>query len=186
MEFFTHSSAPSLKEAVNGFIVTLDDGRILWLNDSAHALLKANLGHVPIRIPAELISQQSTMQNLEKSRDKINLAFQKIFCTTELGETMCFRLDSCAAEYLPVKVKKGWLYVIDTRRTEVKILNTFSPREREVLRLLKDGMSDKEIAARLSISEKTVQTYTDKLYKKMGVHNRTEAAIRAATILLLK
>lgn len=58
---------------------------------------------------------------------------------------------------------------------EVKLSN----RERQVVHMLTEGMCDKEIAADLGISEKTVQVYTSSLYKKLGAKNRTEAAVRA-------
>jgi DNA-binding CsgD family transcriptional regulator/tetratricopeptide (TPR) repeat protein len=48
-------------------------------------------------------------------------------------------------------------------------------REREVLRLLVAGCSDKEIAAALFIGPRTVQSHTEHLYAKLGVRNRHEA-----------
>jgi non-specific serine/threonine protein kinase len=50
-----------------------------------------------------------------------------------------------------------------------------TPREREVLRLLVAGRSDKEIAAILFIGLRTVQSHTEHLYAKLGVRNRHEA-----------
>jgi len=51
-----------------------------------------------------------------------------------------------------------------------------SSREREVLRLLAEGMTDKEIAAALTISARTVETHVSSLLHKLGVRNRVEAA----------
>ena len=55
-------------------------------------------------------------------------------------------------------------------------------REKDVLSCLAEGMADKEISGVLSISEKTVQTYTQNLFKKLKVSNRTEAAVKAVKL----
>jgi len=54
-----------------------------------------------------------------------------------------------------------------------------SRRELEVLRLLVKGRSNKEMAAALSISEDTVKFHFKRLFAKLGVQDRTEAAIFA-------
>lgn len=51
-----------------------------------------------------------------------------------------------------------------------------TPREMATLRLMADGKSNKEIAAALSISERTVKTHLGHLFEKLGVTSRTEAA----------
>lgn len=57
-----------------------------------------------------------------------------------------------------------------------------SDRERQVLRLISAGSTNREIAARLHLSPHTVKEYTSTLYRKLGVRNRTEAAKRAAEL----
>ena len=54
-----------------------------------------------------------------------------------------------------------------------------TPREIEVLRLLVAGMSDREIAATLSISERTAGNHVQHAMQKIGVDSRTAAAIFA-------
>lgn len=54
-----------------------------------------------------------------------------------------------------------------------------SPREHAVLRQLCEGLSNKEIARALSVSENTVKTHLANIYAKLGVGRRTEA-LRAA------
>ncbi len=51
-------------------------------------------------------------------------------------------------------------------------------RERDVLRLLADGMGDRDIAAALTISPRTVETHVSSILHKLGVRNRAEAARR--------
>jgi len=52
-------------------------------------------------------------------------------------------------------------------------------REREVLRLLTRGLSNREIGARLSLAEGTVKNYVTQILQKLGVRDRTQAAVRA-------
>lgn len=55
-----------------------------------------------------------------------------------------------------------------------------TPREREVLALLGDGLSNKEIAARLSVAERTAKFHVESILAKLGAANRAEAVARAA------
>ncbi|WP_043715648.1 response regulator [Symbiobacterium thermophilum] len=49
-----------------------------------------------------------------------------------------------------------------------------TPREREILVLIAEGLTNAEIARRLYISEKTVQTHRSNMLDKLGIHDRTE------------
>ncbi|WP_313560738.1 response regulator transcription factor, partial [Ruminiclostridium cellobioparum] len=52
-------------------------------------------------------------------------------------------------------------------------------REIEVLKLIAEGMINKEIAKNLYISEKTVKNHISNIFKKLDVNDRTQAAIYA-------
>lgn len=52
-------------------------------------------------------------------------------------------------------------------------------REEDVLKLIVDGMSNKQIATALGISEKTVKTYCGRMFRRLGVTDRTQAAVWA-------
>lgn len=54
-----------------------------------------------------------------------------------------------------------------------------SEREREVLRLVAQGLSNKQIARTLHLSERTIKTYLTAAFNKLGVENRAEAAVLA-------
>jgi DNA-binding NarL/FixJ family response regulator len=57
------------------------------------------------------------------------------------------------------------------------------PRQREVLRLLADGRSNKEIARRLNLAEGTVKLHLAGLFRKLGVRDRAGAAEAAARLV---
>jgi two-component system, NarL family, response regulator LiaR len=60
-----------------------------------------------------------------------------------------------------------------------EVLETLSQREREVLTLMAEGMSNQLIGVRLGISEKTVKTHVSNVLSKLGVSDRTQAAVYA-------
>jgi DNA-binding NarL/FixJ family response regulator len=59
------------------------------------------------------------------------------------------------------------------------IASQLSEREKEVLGLLAKGLSNAEIAARIYLSEGTVRNYVSSIFEKLGVEDRTQAAVLA-------
>lgn len=60
-----------------------------------------------------------------------------------------------------------------------KLISQLSDREREVLRLLASGLSNTDIAQTLFLSEGTIKNYVSIIFSKLGVTDRTQAAILA-------
>jgi two-component system nitrate/nitrite response regulator NarP len=58
-----------------------------------------------------------------------------------------------------------------------------SERERELIGLVRQGLKNREIAARLGTTEGTVKAYLHALFDKVGVENRTELAMKAPEII---
>jgi DNA-binding NarL/FixJ family response regulator len=63
--------------------------------------------------------------------------------------------------------------------SEVRGIGALTGRERQVLTLLADGRSNREIARALGVSEKTVKTHVSAVLAKLGVADRTQAALLA-------
>lgn len=68
--------------------------------------------------------------------------------------------------------------MIEKNKDDVKI-DSLTNRELEVLKLLSYGMFNKEIAEKLSISERTVKNHVSNIFKKIDVTDRTQAAVFA-------
>jgi DNA-binding CsgD family transcriptional regulator len=69
--------------------------------------------------------------------------------------------------------------VLASTPVKTSLSDGLTAREREVLRLLTAGHPDREIAAMLSISPRTVQSHVAGLFAKLGVNTRAEAAAHA-------
>jgi len=68
---------------------------------------------------------------------------------------------------------------LSSTNTNGQSLDTLSEKEIEILRYVATGMSNKEIATQLSYSEKTVKNYLSVIFQKLGIRDRTQAAIFA-------
>lgn len=113
----------------------------------------------------------------------------------ETGEDIQRALDAGACGYLPKSSEKaemvrairtvaaGESFLPDRLKEKLSAHHVSSPlsgREIEVLRLVAQGLANKEIAAQLGLSEPTVKTYIVRLLAKLGAPDRT----RAVTIAL--
>lgn len=64
-------------------------------------------------------------------------------------------------------------------------LNELSAREMEVIRLIAEGLSNKEISARLNLSEKTIKNHISRIFSKLSICARSQAAVHAAKLGLI-
>lgn len=60
---------------------------------------------------------------------------------------------------------------------------SLTPRERELIELVRQGLKNRDIAAQLGVTEGTVKVYLHTIFDKVGVENRTELAMRAGELL---
>ena len=60
-----------------------------------------------------------------------------------------------------------------------------TPRELEILALIAEGLSNREIAERVYVSENTVKTHSGRLFNKLGARRRTQAVQLAKAMRLI-
>jgi two-component system, NarL family, response regulator LiaR len=81
-----------------------------------------------------------------------------------------------------VRVPEGGPFVLDTGK--LKELG-ITPREHEILGLIAEGLSNREIGERLFVSENTVKTHSSRLFDKLGVNRRVQAVLKGRELGLI-
>ena len=71
------------------------------------------------------------------------------------------------------------------RLDAVATATSITAREQEVLRLLSEGLSNREIADRLCVSVGTIKTHLTNIYGKLGVNSRMQAVAEAQALRVL-
>lgn len=69
------------------------------------------------------------------------------------------------------------MQIVRSGGTNENALSSLSPQERRVLALIADGLTNKEVAAQLNLSDKTVKNYLSTVFEKLHVSRRAEAAV---------
>ncbi|HEY1455437.1 MAG TPA: response regulator transcription factor [Candidatus Dormibacteraeota bacterium] len=75
--------------------------------------------------------------------------------------------------------------LLSKRRAIDRQLESLTPREKQVLRLVAEGLSSRNVAAELGISYTTVRTHIRSLGSKLGVHSKLEAIVKARELGLI-
>jgi DNA-binding CsgD family transcriptional regulator len=81
-----------------------------------------------------------------------------------------------------VRVPEGGPFVLDAGK--LKELG-ITPREHEILGLIAEGLSNREIGERLFVSENTVKTHSSRLFDKLGVSRRVQAVLKGRELGLI-
>lgn len=76
-------------------------------------------------------------------------------------------------------LESPWIKTLDDRKIANSPEINLTARQREILGLLCEGMSNKEISLRLSVAEITVKMHVSAIFRELGVMNRTQAVLAA-------
>src|SRR5262245_7225262 len=99
-----------------------------------------------------------------------------------LGGTLTRKKPEVIVREVSIEVRVPGPFVLDEERVrELQI----TPRELQILGLIADGLSNKEIAERVFVSENTVKTHASRLFDKLGARRRTEAVQLAKSSRLI-
>ena len=99
------------------------------------------------------------------------------------SDELCRAIKAAAAGQVQLSPKAAARLMREVRAPDSP--EALTERETEVLRLLAQGRSNKEIAAALTIGEKTVKTHVSNILSKLNVPSRTQAALYAVRIGLV-
>jgi NarL family two-component system response regulator LiaR len=95
------------------------------------------------------------------------------------AEELCRAIKAAAAGQVQLSPEAATRLMREVRTPDAPT-EQLTERESEVLRLIAKGRANKEIAAELSIGEKTVKTHVSNILMKLDVQSRTQAALYAA------
>ena len=122
-------------------------------------------------------------------RDNVIEAFRRgahgVISRDELFETLCECIRAVHQGQIWVRAEElHFLVDAIVESTAPRILNAkgaplLSKQERGVVRLVAEGLTNREIARQLSLSENTVRNYVFRIFDKVGTSNRVELALYA-------
>ena len=99
------------------------------------------------------------------------------------GDELCRAIKAAAAGQVQLARQAASRLMQEIRTPEHP--ETLTERENEVLRLLSQGLSNKEIAHHLALGEKTIKTHVSHILVKLGVQSRTQAALAGVRLGLV-
>ncbi|MBW0273850.1 LuxR family transcriptional regulator [Nocardia sp. MH4] len=165
---------PALRPDVVVLDVRLPDGNGIEL---CRELLSADLG-LRCLILTSFTDEQAMLDAILAGASgyvvKDIRSLELIHAVREVGEGKSL-LDNRAAAALMAKLRSE-------AQEDTGPLATLTEQERTLLSLLGEGLTNRQIAARMFLAEKTVKNYVSRLLTKLGVERRTQAAVMAADL----
>lgn len=127
--------------------------------------------------------------NAAQSLGLVRVFADESWCLVPLLEALSLRNTALAPDYLfkildAARQRPG--NAPSTQSTAMpETESLLSPRERQILIMLAEGYSNKELATRVSVAESTIETYLHRINTKLGTRNRTQAVARGRELGLL-
>jgi LuxR family maltose regulon positive regulatory protein len=169
-------------QALTGLLISVDatQSKVLLAQGRAPAALEVL--ERALRLGAPEGYARTFVDEGEPMRTLIGELRRRLVARSEVGEAFKACLDQLLAAF-----PAGEARPTDEAETAnaSALIENLSDRELELLRLLAEGLSNREIAERLVITEGTVKAHTSNIYRKLDVRTRTQAVARARALHLL-
>jgi DNA-binding NarL/FixJ family response regulator len=144
----------------------------------AAGMIRAELPDVGVLILSEYIEPSYAMRLLEEHPDRVGyLLKERVFDVALLVDALR-RLGDGETVIDPTIVSR-----LVGRRRRHNPLEELTPRERETLGLVAEGLSNKAIAARLVVTERTVEAHVKQIFRKLGLDANPESHRRVLAVL---
>ena len=193
-----------VRQGVRAFLITQPDISVVGEAGSGEEAVKLSAQHIPDVILMDLImpdmdgveATRRVKQVSPRSQIVVLTSYHEdehIFPALKAG-ALSYILKEVSAEELASAVRKAAVgeailhprvaarVIRELRGTHAEKVNPFtelSERELEVLKLIADGMSNAEMAAKLVLSEKTIKGHVSNILSKLHLVDRTQAAVYA-------
>ena len=173
------SSAPLVRSGLRTILGAFDDLDVTEADPTRLHVLNADVmicdGTVPdVDVPALVLVCDGT-----GAADALALGARGVLARTAAPRRMHAALHAVAeAEIVIDDIFADEL--LRHPRAEVRMIEPLTAREREVLRLLASGLTNKEIAQRLGVTGHTIKFHMNGILGKLGAATRTEAVVEAA------
>ena len=194
-----------VRNGIRGFLETYPDMEIVGeADDAASAIAMCEREHpdvalVDLVMPGGGVAAIRAIRAASSNTQVVLLTSfedqQQIVAAVQAGALSCLLKDvdadglvdalRKAAAGIAVLHPRITGYLMDAVRappaspTAVEVVDLLSQREREALHLMAEGLSNQQIADRLGIAEKTVKSHVSNVLSKLGVSDRTQAAVFA-------
>lgn len=122
----------------------------------------------PRSIYANQVAEQAEMERLPSSAGRsrtLNVVLASLLLMSVIGNVV-----------LLVRRKKAVAHNATAEQHAKELIESLSIKEREILKMVHEGLSNKEIADKHNIEVSTVKTHVSRIYQKTGIRNRKEVA----------
>jgi DNA-binding NarL/FixJ family response regulator len=122
-------------------------------------------------VPSVVLSASQEQRDLNRALDGGALGFIPKDTTSKVMLN-ALRLIMSGEIYIPASMNRRSNNIENTTES-------FTPRQQEVVEMMMKGLSNKKIASEMGIVEATIKMHITAIFKRLGVSNRTEAALAA-------
>lgn len=186
-----------VRDGINLLLATFDDIQVISVVDSGDKALRFCKQEQPDVILMDLVMPNQdgpeTIERIMKYFPEIKVIALTSFVEEDLvvrsiqAGAIGYLLKNVSAEKLAEAIHAATLgqstiesmaaqILLQASQKLTQVGDNLTERERQVLALIAEGMTNKEIAQQLSLSHGTVRVYVSHVLAKLGVGNRTEAA----------